>query len=231
MGPALDIDYPETDGLPMADNTIQYDWIVRLVDELRLLLAGQDVFVAGNLFWYPVEGQPKIVTAPDAMVIFGRPPGNRPSYKQWLEGGIAPQVTFEVLSPGNTDDELDEALAFYERHGVDEYYLIDPYEYAVTGYRRRDRRLTQIRKMNGYVSPRLGIRFEVTDDAIHIFRPDGREFQNRPEREEFLLRELDAVNYAAKAERERAVAAERDLQAALARAADLEAELARLRGA
>ena len=60
-----------------------------------------DVFVAGDLLWYPVEGDPKTRIAPDAMVVFGRPKGYRGSYKQWDEGGIAPQVVFEVLSPGN----------------------------------------------------------------------------------------------------------------------------------
>ena len=60
------------------------------------------VFVAGNLLWYPVEGDNKTRAAPDAMVVFGRPKGDRSSYLQWLEGNIAPQVVFEVLSPGNS---------------------------------------------------------------------------------------------------------------------------------
>ncbi|MEE6161048.1 hypothetical protein U9R62_06765 [Cylindrospermopsis raciborskii DSH] len=34
-----------------------------------------DVFVAGDLFWYPVEGSNKIKLAPDTMVVFGRPKG------------------------------------------------------------------------------------------------------------------------------------------------------------
>ncbi len=32
------------------------------------------------------------------MVVFGRPKGDRGSYKQWLENQIAPQVVFEILS-------------------------------------------------------------------------------------------------------------------------------------
>ncbi len=94
-----EIVYPESDGKPMADNTLQWDWMVKIVGELRGLFAGQDVLVAGDLFWYPVQGNPKAVIAPDALVVFGRPPGYRGSYKQWEEGGIAPQVVFEVLSP------------------------------------------------------------------------------------------------------------------------------------
>ena len=59
-------------------------------------------FVAGDLLWYAQQGDPTERLAPDAMVVFGRPKGDRGSYKQWEEDGIAPQVVWEVLSPGNT---------------------------------------------------------------------------------------------------------------------------------
>src|SRR4051812_27387732 len=92
--------YPDSDGQPMADNTLQFQWIVTIQGGLDALFAADpNVFVAGDLLWYPVEGQPKIRAAPDAMVVFGRPKGYRGSYKQWEEGGVAPQVVFEVLSP------------------------------------------------------------------------------------------------------------------------------------
>ena len=84
------------------------------------------MFVAGDLLWYPVAGDNKTRIAPDALVAFGRPKGDRGSYKQWEEGGMAPQVVFEVLSPGNTRQEMADKLAFYDRYGVEEYYLYDP---------------------------------------------------------------------------------------------------------
>lgn len=52
------------------------------------------------LLWYPVESHPEIRTAPDVLVVFGRPKGHRGSYKQWEEDNIPPQVVFEILSPG-----------------------------------------------------------------------------------------------------------------------------------
>ena len=82
--------------------------------------------MAGDLLWYPVQGKPKIRTAPDAMVAFGRPKGYRGSYKQWEEEGIAPQVVFEVLSPGNRPKDLVRKFRFYEQYGVEEFYLYDP---------------------------------------------------------------------------------------------------------
>jgi hypothetical protein len=41
-----------------------------------------NVFVAGNLLWYPVEDEPTNRAAPDAMVIFGRPKGDRGSFRK-----------------------------------------------------------------------------------------------------------------------------------------------------
>ncbi len=178
----LDVVYPESDGKPLADNTLQWDWMVKIVGELRAMFAGREVFVAGDLFWYPVQGAPKIVTAPDAMIVFGRPAGNRGSYIQHREGDLAPQVVFEVLSPSNTDDELDCKLEFYDAHGVEEYYLIDPYDHLVTGYVRRGRRLGPIRKILGFTSPRLGIRFEIIDGELLIIGKTGRPFQSRAKR-------------------------------------------------
>lgn len=82
--------YPDSDGKPMADNTKQYRWIVRLVSNLRQLLRGQTAFVAGDLLWYPVkvDSPPAPSQAPDAMVVLGRPDGDRSSYKQWEEEGV-----------------------------------------------------------------------------------------------------------------------------------------------
>ncbi len=122
-----EIDYPDSDGKPMAENTLQFRWIVTIKEGLDWVFqAESNVFVAGDLLWYPVEGNPSICMAPDAMVAFGRPKGDRGSYKQWEEDGIAPQVVFEVLSPNNRFREMYRKLKFYEEYGVEEYYLYDP---------------------------------------------------------------------------------------------------------
>ena len=99
--------YPDSDGQPMAENTLQFKWIVLIKEGLETLFhRDPNVFVAGDLLWYPVEGQPKIRQAPDVLVAIGRPKGERGSYMQWEEEGIAPQVVFEVLSPGNRFNEM-----------------------------------------------------------------------------------------------------------------------------
>ncbi len=203
--------YPDSDGKPMADNTLQWDWMVKIVGELRELFAGQDVFVAGDLLWYPVKGEPKTRQAPDALVAFGRPAGYRGSYKQWEEAGVAPQVVFEVLSPGNTRNEMAEKQRFYDRHGVEEYYLIDPYRGSGIGCVRTEGAFQFVYPISGYVSPRLGIRFEEDGGELRLFAPDGREFCTREERIDEIQEELRKTALAFEDERERALDALRML--------------------
>ncbi|MEL7495831.1 MAG: hypothetical protein AAGJ95_17965, partial [Cyanobacteria bacterium J06554_11] len=76
---SADIFYPDSDGQPMASNTEQYRWILIIQQNLDVLLP--EAFVAGDFFWYPVEGRPDISVAPDVMVALGRPKGKRLSYK------------------------------------------------------------------------------------------------------------------------------------------------------
>lgn len=122
-----DVFYPETDGKPMANNTKQAEAIMILKENLDILFENRpDVFVAMDLFWYPVKGRPDIVQAPDVMVALGRPKGHRDSYKQWVEDGVAPQGVFEVLSPANTPQKMEQKFQFYEQYGVQEYYVYDP---------------------------------------------------------------------------------------------------------
>ena len=72
------ITYPDSDGEPMADNTIQFDAIMTIESNLEILFRDDpQVFVAGDLLWYPVEGNNKLRVAPDAMVAFGVPKGDR----------------------------------------------------------------------------------------------------------------------------------------------------------
>ena len=219
--PATETFYPESDGKPMSDITLQWDWMVKIVGELREQFAGLEVFVAGNLFWYPVEGEPKTVTAPDAVVAFGRPPGYRGSYRQWREAGVTPQVVFEVLSPSNTDDELADKLEFYDRFGVDEYFVVDPYRHEYEAYIRRRGNLQPVptSRLNGFISPRLAVRFAVGDVELSLVGPTGRVFQTREERSAELTAEFDRVAAEAAELRTRLALAERQAAADRQRAA------------
>lgn len=176
--PLTEVTYPDSDGQPMAKNTQQFRYIVTIQGGIAAMFAHDDeVFVAGDLFWYPVEGNNTIRAAPDTMVVFGRPPGDRGSYIQWLEEGIAPQVVFEVLSPGNTVAEMTRKFCFYERYGVEEYYIYDPDRGDLDGWVRQDDRLEDVPEMEGWISPHLGIRFSLEGTRLVLCRPDGRRFE------------------------------------------------------
>lgn len=196
-----DVIYPETDGNPMADNTKQFRWIMVIYHNLEWLFADDpNVFVAGDLLWYPVEGNNKIRQAPDVMVVFGRPKGDRGSYMQWKESNIAPQVVFEILSPGNTLTEMNKKQVLYDRYGVEEYYLYDPDKNDLSGWLRSGERLDVIESMENWTSPRLGICFNRSEDELQITRPDSRLFANYVD----ISRRLELAEQQIEQERQRA---------------------------
>ncbi|GAB4458424.1 MAG: Uma2 family endonuclease [Armatimonadaceae bacterium] len=209
------IQYPDSDGQTMADNTLQFQYIVMIKEGLETLFADNpDVFVAGDLLWYPVEGDNRTRVAPDVLVAFGRPKGYRGSYRQWEEGNIAPQVVFEILSPGNRAGEMTGKALFYDRFGVEEYYLYDPDDNEFAAFHRS--KTTNLLEPIGadesgsWQSPRLGVRFILSDTSLQIIRPDGEQFKTHTE----LMMERNA-------ERERADRAEERAERLAARLREL----------
>jgi len=223
---ATPVTYPDSDGKPMADNTKQFRWIVVIQQNLEFLFANDPmVFVAGDLLWYPIEGNNKICTAPDAMVVFGRPKGDRGSYKQWQEESIPPQVVFEILSPGNTQTEMEKKLLFYDRYGVEEYYLYNPDTDELRGWQRLENYLDAIdldglERSEQWSSPRLAIRFERSPEGLRILYPDGRPFLTYTE----LAQQAEQVQQQAEQARQQAEQARQ--QAEQARQQAEQAELA-----
>ena len=192
------IHYPDSDGQPMADNMTQFRLMVTAVGNLDSLLPD---LVAGDLLWYPVEGDIRIRQAPDVMVAKGRPKGERSSYKQWEEGGQPPQVVFEIVSPGNTFAEMARKHRFYERYGVSEYYVYDPDHLTLSVYIREGERLEEVEFVGGWVSPLLGIRMKVGQD-LELHGPDGERFLGFSE----IKQRMDAAAQRAEAEAQRAEA-------------------------
>ncbi|MBF2056853.1 MAG: Uma2 family endonuclease [Cyanobacterium sp. T60_A2020_053] len=217
--------YPDSDGKPMADNTLQFRWITIIKTNLDWLFADNpDVFVAGDLLWYPVEGDNKRRCAPDVMVIFGREKGERGSYQQWKEGNIAPQVVFEILSPGNTMREMLNKLLFYQQYGVQEYYIYNPDSNDLTGFQRHNDILAMIEEIDNWTSPLLGIRFELNQPELKIYHPNGDYFSSfNEEKQKASIEKLKAEKALADKEK-----AEADKEKEKARADKLEAKLREL---
>jgi Uma2 family endonuclease len=227
--------YPEDDGNPMSESTEQYRWIVVLKENLELLLRDRaDVFIAADLAWYPVQVQtpPAPCQAPDVMVVFGRSRGARRSYLQWKEANVGPQVVFEILSASNKTrkgiEAMDYKFQFYEQYGVEEYYIYDPDEFTLEGWQRRGNQLVEIARMGGWVSPRLGIRFDWQPRReLVLYDPSGRQFSSFVEQGQ----QVEQAQQQVEQERSRAEQAELMIQAAVPRLLGLGLNVEQVAGA
>jgi Uma2 family endonuclease len=121
-----DVEYPESDGQPMAESDLHLKEMFDLIAALkRRYQAVEDVYVAGNLFVYYRQGDLRSVVAPDVFLVKGVPKGDRRVYKLWEEGE-PPAFVIEVTSDSSRHEDLARKKACYERLGVEEYFLHDP---------------------------------------------------------------------------------------------------------
>ncbi len=221
------VHYPDSDGEPMAENARQALIIRTLILGFERLYAGRaDVWVGGDCFWYPVEGDPRTVTAPDVIVVAGLPApidvNTLGSYRQW-EHSPAPLLVVEVLSPSNTAADLIRKLAFYDQYGVREYWLFDPDNGLLQVYWRDGEVMAAaLHPEAGWVSPATGVHLRVVNGELVASDPGGGRAWRSPlaeaERADAEARRADAEARRADAEAERARALE-------ARVAELERRL------
>ncbi len=220
---APELVFPDSDGLPMAENTRQYEAIVTLKGNVEAF-APATAFVAGDHLIYVDPLDPTERQAPDVYVAFDRPRGHRGSYKLWEEAGVFPQVVFEVLGPSNTETEMRAKRAFYFGHGAEEYYEFDPEAGTWLGFvlDTSTGSPRPIPQMDGHISPRLGMRFAFRPLELLVYRPNGEAFLSFQELEDQRIAErqraetekfrADSERQRAENERQRAEVAEQKLQ-------------------
>ena len=205
-----EIVYPESDGEPMAESDLHRKEMTYLIEALtEHFRQADDIYVAGNLFFYYKKGDPRSVVAPDLFVVKGVAKRDRKVYKLWEEHR-SPCFVVEVTSDTTRDEDLSDKLTVYEQLGVDEYFLFDPLgDYL-------DPRLQGHRLVNGSYQPA-----PLKRDGSLVSRTANVTF--RVEGEHLRLTEASSgapllryEEYAARARQ------------AEARAADLEREVARL---
>ncbi|QJW94280.1 Protein of unknown function DUF820 [Frigoriglobus tundricola] len=181
--------------------------------------------MAANHLIYPVEGDNKTRQAPDVFVAFGRPQIERGSYRVWEEGGTFPHVIFEVWSPGNRYADMQAKFSFYEKYGAEEYYIPYPeFPAHAEGYRRQEGALVRIEEMDGYVSPRLGVRFSLARGQLAVLDSAGHPMRTAAE----IAAELDAAERHVQEQKERAEREQKKAEAETERAARLAAKLREL---
>ena len=124
--PPATVDYPTSDGKPLAENDAQARAILYAFGALRVHYeARSDVYVSADLLIYYEEGNPRVSVAPDVFVVFGVEDRMRGNYKVWEEGK-GPDFVLEVASPGTWREDVGPKRTVYARLGVREYFLFDP---------------------------------------------------------------------------------------------------------
>ena len=238
------VEYPSSDGKPLAENDAQLAAILYGVSALRVRYAGRpDVYVSGDLLIYYEEGNPRRSVAPDVFVVFGVPHRMRMNYKVWEEGK-GPDFVLEVASPSTWREDVGPKREVYARLGVKEYWLYDPLgehlKPALQGYRLVGggyERQPLVESLDGTLSlssETLGLdlwakggkmRFRDPETGLDLLSHD--EDHARAEREAAARRNAEVRAEREAAARRREVALRR---AAEARVAELEALIGGKRG-
>ena len=230
--PSAAVDYPSSDGKPLAENDAQLAAILYAVSALRVYFAARaDVYVSGDLLIYYEEGNPRVAVAPDAFVVFGVEDRVRMNYKVWEEGK-GPEFVLEVASRSTWREDVGRKLGVYAELGVTEYFLYDPRgEYLaprlqghrlVGGVYERQVSVESIDRTLTLRSETLGLELRAKGGELRFHDPvTGRNLLSH--HEEHLARQDEAA--ARRMAESRAGAAESRARAAEARIAELEALL------
>jgi Uma2 family endonuclease len=209
----VSVDYPTSDGRPMAETDLHRDLMVDLIQTLQDYYADDpDVYVSGNLLLYYVEGDRRRHLSPDVFVVKGVPKGPRLYYLLWQEGR-GPDVVIELTSASTRDEDVEHKMGLYrDVLKVPEYFLFDPnLEYldpALQGYRLQDGAYVPIEPVEDRLpSEVLGLHLERDGERVRLFDPQTRQRLRTPlERGEIAEAELAeerAARQQAEAELER----------------------------
>ena len=197
-----DIDYPDYDGLPMADNTDQaYEMTSAYHTLLDFFLERNDVFVATNLLVYYREGDNQARITPDVMVAVGRPQGYRGSYKVWEEGQHPPDWVLEVASEESVEMDVLQKPGTYAGIGVREFWQYDPtgglLNPRLRGWRLNGLKYTELPQVPvagaeiAIYSEVLGLRLEFDGEELRFWDPVEEQYLYSPLGAQRARRESD----------------------------------------
>jgi Uma2 family endonuclease len=240
-----EVEYPESDGLPMAESDPHRDEMTYLIEALKQHFRQRsDVYVSGNLFLYYRQGDPSACVAPDVFVVRGVPSHRRRRYLLWEEGA-APCMVIEVTSR-STRHEDDEKTQLYAGLGVQDFFRFDPegsyLRPRLQGFRLHGKHYRRMRPAaDGSLRCRsLDLTLLTEGSRLRLIDAvsGGRLLRFEESIAGQEAAETEAVLYAARAAQQAARAAQESVRAgqeaaarreAEKRAAELEEEVARLR--
>src|SRR5260370_4266949 len=121
------IDYPTSDGRPMAETDIHRDLMIDSIQSLEDHYSDDaNVYVSGNLLVFYVRGDRRRHLSPDVFVVRGVPKRKRDNYLIWEEGR-GPEFVLENTSKSTREEDVDDKFVLYQDElRVPEYFLFDP---------------------------------------------------------------------------------------------------------
>ena len=123
----LSIEYPDSDGEPMAEDDHQLTAMLDAISMLRAWFADrEDVYAGGDMLMYFRMNDNETRVAPDVFVVFGvESRHKRSSWIVWREGK-APDIVMELASGSTWRRDMREKRDIYHEMGVTEYWRFDP---------------------------------------------------------------------------------------------------------
>jgi Uma2 family endonuclease len=229
---AEEIDYPTSDGRPMAESTLHRKVMADLIAALEHRYEDDPgVWAGGNLLLYFEQGNPRASVSPDVLLVRGIEKWDRPLYKLWEEGR-PPDFVIEVTSSSTRREDVSKKKDLYERLGVLEYFLFDPegdyLKPRLQGYRLEQGRYARLAsEPDGSLLSRVtGLRLR--PDSLNLRLIDSRTGEKLLWGSE-LVAAREKETAARRAAEERAEAAEERAGEEAAARHRLEEELIRLR--
>jgi Uma2 family endonuclease len=167
------IEYPSSDGEPMAETTIHARAMVLLQEALEDFFRPRtDVFIPIDLFWYYDTKGSDAKVAPDVMVFLGIANHDRRKFEAWVENGAIPSIIIEVTSKDTKDDDEVDKYWLYEELGVQEYFLFDPEQHskrtALQGYRLNGTAYRRLRPQNGIITSQFGFHLQPEGTMVRL---------------------------------------------------------------
>lgn len=131
---------PESDGKPMAETDVHRKQMIYVLDAVEERFRSEPlVYVTGNIFLYYEDEFGKLQkVAPDIFVVKGVPKHERRIY-HLAEEGKGPDFVLELISRETKMEDLGTKRVLYASLGVQEYFIFDPLNEALSQQLRGNR--------------------------------------------------------------------------------------------
>jgi Uma2 family endonuclease len=181
------LDYPTSDGKPMAETDWHRDLMMVLIQTLSAYYAAEPmVYVSGNLLVFYKPGNRRRHLSPDVFVVKGVGKHQRPNYLIWEEGK-GPEVVIELTSQSTREEDVEDKYELYQDTlCVPEYFLFDPLgdylQPALQGHRLRRGRYEPILPVKGRLPSKvLGLHLEGHGRELRLYDPTTKQWLPTPQ--------------------------------------------------